>query len=72
MMDKVLRCQNCRWELTRICADQMLMQNFFRDNLDAEIWECQNGHGFCGDCVDKDNAGGGEGELKMGEDGIFR
>jgi len=54
MMDKVLRCQNCR------------------DNLDAEIWECQNGHGFCGDCFDKDNAGRGEGELEMGEDGIFR
>jgi len=53
MMDKALRCQNCR------------------DNLDAEIWECRNGHGFCGDCVDKDNAGG-DGELEMGEDGIFR
>ena len=75
MMDKVLRCQNCRWELT--CANQnktnkMLMDKFSRDNLDAEIWECQNGHGFCGDCVDKENAGGGEGELEMGEDGIFR
>ena len=44
----------------------------FRDNLDAEIWECRNGHGFCGDCVDKDNAGGREDELEMGEDGIFR
>jgi len=54
MIDKVLRCQNCR------------------DNLDAEIWECRNGHGFCGDCVDKDNAGGREDELEMGEDGIFR
>ena len=45
---------------------------YFRDNLDAEIWECGNGHGFCGDCVDKENAGGGEDELEIGEDGIFR
>ena len=51
---------------------QMLRLSNFRDNLDAEIWECQNGHGFCGDCFDKDNAGRGEGELEMGEDGIFR
>ena len=50
-----------------------MRSNYFRDNLDAEIWECQNGHGFCGDCVDKDYAGGGgEGELEMGEDKIFR
>ena len=77
MMDKVLRCQNCRWELSnmitrllqRCCSVQV---KYFRDNLDAEIWECGNGHGFCGDCVDKENAGGGEDELEIGEDGIFR
>lgn len=54
MMDKELRCRNCR------------------DNLDAEIWECENGHGFCGDCVDKANLGKEEDELEMGADGIFR
>jgi hypothetical protein len=43
-----------------------------RDNLDAEIWECENGHGFCGDCVDKANLGKEEDELEMGSDGIFR
>lgn len=58
MMDKELRCRNCR------------------DNLDAEVWECPGGHGFCGDCVDKEHLGDNpafeEDEAEMGSDGIFR
>ena len=50
--------------------------SLFRDNLDAEIWECPGGHGFCGDCVDKEHLGDNpafeEDEAEMGSDGIFR
>lgn len=56
MIDKELRCKNCR------------------DNLDSEVWQCANGHGFCADCVDKSSIQDGEreGEMEMGDDGVFR
>jgi len=54
MVDKELRCRNCR------------------DNLDKEVWECPDGHGFCGDCVDTNRINETEGDLEQGSDGVFR
>ena len=75
MMDKELRCRNCRYVfLSSFLSHQPT--SLFRDNLDAEIWECPGGHGFCGDCVDKEHLGDNpafeEDEAEMGSDGIFR
>ena len=46
--------------------------DMFRDNLDAEVWECDSGHGICGDCVDKGRIVEEEDEGGVGEDGVLR
>ena len=48
MMDKVLRCQNCRWELSNMITRLIQRCSVFRSNISGTTWTPRSGNAATG------------------------